>query len=85
MVHYSFLYFVIMLVCKKVGGFDGTSGLNSAEVFDISNQEWRMIANMSTRRSSVGVGVLNNFLYAVQHNFILFIYLYFLIWRNIFL
>lgn len=27
--------------------------------------EWRMIAAMSTRRSSVGVGVLNGLLYAV--------------------
>lgn len=49
----------------KVGGFDGTSGLNSAEVFDCSTQEWRMISSMSTRRSSVGVGVLNNLIYAV--------------------
>lgn len=35
------------------------SGLNSAECFDVRNGEWRMIAPMSTRRSSVGVGVLN--------------------------
>lgn len=50
----------------QVGGFDGTSGLNSAEVFDCNTQEWRMVSNMSTRRSSVGVGVLNNLLYAVN-------------------
>ena len=29
------------------------------------HREWRPIANMSTRRSSVGVGVLNGFIYAV--------------------
>ena len=69
-----------------VGGFDGSTGLNTAEVLDLSlpmshagggvagatglhgsaasasistaSREWRSIANMSTRRSSVGVGVL---------------------------
>lgn len=40
-------------------------GLNSAEMFDTRTQEWRMIASMSTRRSSVGVGVVNGMLYAV--------------------
>ena len=71
-----------------VGGFDGSCGLNTAEVtvehgdqddeekqtignyhnhcnlskvLDMSvggTHEWRSIASMSTRRSSVGVGVL---------------------------
>ena len=61
-----------------VGGFDGSCGLNTAEVIfvfilffantdmcqkvlDMSvggTHEWRSIASMSTRRSSVGVGVL---------------------------
>ncbi len=74
-----------------VGGFDGSTGLNSAEVLDLSVpegslsaaqgglvgaaalsspasarlREWRPIANMSTRRSSVGVGVLCGLIYAV--------------------
>ncbi len=78
-----------------VGGFDGSTGLNSAEVLDLSAgeaasarsfqslggpssasgplalpsvaraREWRPIANMSTRRSSVGVGVLGGLIYAV--------------------
>lgn len=47
------------------GGFDGSTGLNSAEVFDPKHQEWRLITAMSTRRSSVGVGVLNQLLFAV--------------------
>lgn len=42
-----------------VGGFDGSTGLNSAECYDIRAEEWKTIAPMSTRRSSVGVGVLN--------------------------
>lgn len=49
-----------------VGGFDGSTGLNTAEVFDLATQKWRSIASMSTRRSSVGVGVLSGFLYAVR-------------------
>ena len=54
-----------------VGGFDGQSGLKSAEVLDLNpanakkRREWRSIAQMSTRRSSVGVGVLNGLIYAV--------------------
>lgn len=42
------------------------------KVFDPKLQEWRMIANMSTRRSSVGVGVLNNLLFAVGGYVIIF-------------
>eukprot|EP00095_Tigriopus_kingsejongensis_P011750 snap_masked-scaffold241_size241811-processed-gene-0.2 protein:Tk11750 transcript:snap_masked-scaffold241_size241811-processed-gene-0.2-mRNA-1 annotation:"ring canal kelch homolog" len=62
-----------------VGGFDGSTGLSSAEVLDLSvptagaiegvgpspSREWRPIASMSTRRSSVGVGVLGRLIYAV--------------------
>lgn len=48
-----------------VGGFDGSTGLSSAEVFDPRTQDWNMIASMSTRRSSVGVGVVKGVLYAV--------------------
>lgn len=63
-----------------VGGFDGSTGLSSAEVLDLSvpnlclgevlpketpSREWRPIASMSTRRSSVGVGVLGGLIYAV--------------------
>lgn len=61
-----------------MGGFDGSTGLNSAEMYDPRTHEWRMIAPMSTRRSSVGVGVVNGFLYAVsyycvmQDNFVTF-------------
>jgi Kelch motif. len=50
-----------------VGGFDGSTGLNSAEMYDPRTHEWRMIAPMSTRRSSVGVGVVNGLLYAVSY------------------
>lgn len=34
-------------------------GLDTAECFEVRTGEWRMIASMSTRRSSVGVGVVS--------------------------
>lgn len=46
--------------------------LNSAEMFDINNQKWIMIANMSIGRRGVYVVALNNFLYAVSMLFCLF-------------
>lgn len=49
-----------------VGGFDGSTGLNTAEMYDTQTGKWRSIASMSTRRSSVGVGVLYGQLYAVS-------------------
>ena len=57
---------LIMMYFMQVGGFDGSTGLKSAERYDPATQEWRPIASMSTRRSSVGVGVLNGLLYAVN-------------------
>lgn len=48
-----------------VGGFDGATGLSSAEYYDPKTDKWTFIESMSTRRSSVGVGVINNQLYAV--------------------
>lgn len=35
-------------------------------MFDIRTQDWRMIAAMSTRRSSVGVGVVGKFLLTMR-------------------
>lgn len=67
---YCFFFFFCIIIsifnCSQVGGFDGSTGLNSAEMYDPHTHEWRMIAPMSTRRSSVGVGVVNGLLYAVS-------------------
>eukprot|EP00102_Acyrthosiphon_pisum_P009825 XP_003248658.2 PREDICTED: ring canal kelch protein [Acyrthosiphon pisum] len=49
-----------------VGGYDGNRALNSVEVFDVSNQKWRLVASMSTKRCNLGIGVVNNRLYAVN-------------------
>ncbi|XP_060870638.1 ring canal kelch homolog isoform X2 [Metopolophium dirhodum] len=48
-----------------VGGHDDHNALNSVEVFDVSNQKWRMVSSMTIERHDLGVGVLNNRLYAV--------------------
>ncbi|XP_016658814.1 ring canal kelch homolog [Acyrthosiphon pisum] len=48
-----------------VGGLSGVSILNSAEIFDVSIQEWRLLSSLSTERMDLGVGVLNNLLYVV--------------------
>lgn len=56
---------LLMNKIYAIGGFDGTAGLSSAEVFDLSTQKWQMIASMSTTRSSVGVVALDGFLYAI--------------------
>eukprot|EP00102_Acyrthosiphon_pisum_P002195 XP_001943389.2 PREDICTED: kelch-like protein 17 isoform X2 [Acyrthosiphon pisum] len=47
------------------GDIIGDSQLSSAEVFDVSVQEWRFIPNMSTGRMNLGVAVLDNLLYVV--------------------
>lgn len=51
-----------------MGGFDGSTGLNTAEKYDPAVQEWSPIASMHTRRSSVGVAVLNGIIFAVRLN-----------------
>ena len=47
-----------------VGGYDGMCGLNSAECYDPATKCWNMISNMSIRRSSLGVAVLGNYVFA---------------------
>lgn len=63
---------ILLILCYEyyinvqVGGFDGSDSVNSAEVFDVEIEEWEMISSMSHKRSDVGVGALNNCLYAVN-------------------
>ncbi|CAI6375346.1 unnamed protein product [Macrosiphum euphorbiae] len=46
------------------GGFIGYP-LKSVEVFDVITQKWRIVSSMTIARCKLGVGVLNNRLYAV--------------------
>jgi len=48
-----------------MGGDDGTTILNTAEVYDPSENSWNPIASMSTARSLFGVAALGGKLYAV--------------------
>ncbi|CAF1238469.1 unnamed protein product [Rotaria sordida] len=50
---------------KKFGGWCSGDAIASVEMFDPSSNEWRAVASMSKRRCEVGVGVLNNLLYAI--------------------
>ena len=52
-----------------VGGYDGASRqcLNVVECYDPESDSWSHVAEMSTRRSGAGVGVLDGFLYAVSY------------------
>jgi len=43
------------------------TGLNSVECYDPEVKEWRTIANMSTRRSSVGVAHASSLLNLILH------------------
>ncbi|XP_029440405.1 kelch-like ECH-associated protein 1 [Rhinatrema bivittatum] len=40
-----------------MGGYDGTSQLNSVERYDVETQQWAFVAPMSHRRSALGVTV----------------------------
>ena len=57
---------LIMFYFIKVGGSEGSTSLSSAERFDPTTKEWHPIASMSTKRAYLGVGVLNDLLYAVN-------------------
>lgn len=54
-----------------VGGRDDTTELNSAERYNPQTNQWQPIVAMTSRRSGVGLAVVNGLLYAVggMYNF----------------
>uniref|UniRef100_A0A8C9RM30 Kelch like family member 2 n=1 Tax=Scleropages formosus TaxID=113540 RepID=A0A8C9RM30_SCLFO len=54
-------------ILYAVGGYDGATRqcLSTVEAYNPKTNEWTYIAEMSTRRSGAGVGVLKGLLYAV--------------------
>ncbi len=48
-----------------VGGRDDTTELSSAERFNPQANQWQPIVAMTSRRSGVGLAVVNGLLYAV--------------------
>eukprot|EP00102_Acyrthosiphon_pisum_P014759 XP_008184985.1 PREDICTED: kelch-like protein 2 isoform X2 [Acyrthosiphon pisum] len=65
---WAFAVGVINNYIYVVGGHDGNSFLDNAEVCNCRTREWHTISNMSTKRAGHGLGVLNNLLYAVGGN-----------------
>lgn len=59
--HEPTLYFRLY----AVGGRDGSSCLSSVECFDPHRNKWTFCASMSKRRGGAGVGVINNYLFAL--------------------
>ena len=56
---------VIRGIIYAVGGYDGSTHLNTVECFDPVRNSWTPVANMTSRRSSAGVAVINNKLFVV--------------------
>lgn len=56
-----------MFFLVQVGGYDGASRqcLSSVESYNPNTDTWTAVAEMSSRRSGAGVGVLDGILYAV--------------------
>ena len=48
-----------------VGGWCSGDAISSVEMFDPSNNEWKIVTPMSKRRCGVGVAVLNQKIYAI--------------------
>lgn len=48
-----------------VGGYDGTSQLNSVERYNVDENRWEFVKSMSSRRSALSVDVVAGKLYAL--------------------
>ncbi len=59
--------FIISEFLFAIGGWCSGDAISTVEMFDplSSNNEWKIVASMSKRRCGVGVGVLNQQVYAV--------------------
>ncbi|KAK9522255.1 hypothetical protein VZT92_018732 [Zoarces viviparus] len=50
---------------QKVGGYDGSVRLSSAEVYNPRSDTWREVSNMLISRRNFGIEVLNDRIYVV--------------------
>ena len=48
-----------------VGGYDGTSQLNSVEKYNVDENRWEFVKAMNSRRSALSVDVVGGKLYAL--------------------
>lgn len=49
-----------------VGGFNGSLRVRTVDVYDAALDQWSSCASMEARRSTLGVAVLGNCIYAVS-------------------
>ena len=49
----------------NLGGHDGWNFLASVERFDVGNKTWTFVASMNYARSTLGLAVIGNLIYAV--------------------
>lgn len=49
-----------------VGGFNGSMRVRTVDVYDPTTDQWTSCASMEARRSTLGVAVLNNCIFAVS-------------------
>ena len=52
-----------------VGGFNGTQRIRTVDVYDASADQWSACSGMEAKRSTLGVAVLGNCIYAVRFFF----------------
>lgn len=68
-----FLFFYIRAglasVCGRIyaiGGFNGSLRVRTVDLYEPNLDQWFPATDMETRRSTLGVAVLNNLIYAVS-------------------
>lgn len=63
---------VVNGIIYVIGGYDGSVYFNIVECFDFMINVWKLVVSMVSRRSSVGVVVLNDMLYVVGELYVMF-------------
>lgn len=61
-----------------VGGFNGSLRVRTVDIYDAAADQWSPCPEMSARRSTLGVAVLGNCIYAVNTLYFFF----FILFRN---
>lgn len=57
-----------------VGGFNGSLRVRTVDIYDAATDQWSPCPEMEARRSTLGVAVLGNCIYAVHDLFSYFIF-----------
>lgn len=65
----SFIRAGLASVCGRIyaiGGFNGSLRVRTVDLYEPNLDQWFPAPDMETRRSTLGVAVLNNCIYAVR-------------------